>query len=58
MIDIPPILYKYMVQDGIMSRIVDSAPPEIMKLAKETDDRYFKYHFKHTFSNFVDKTKE
>ena len=58
MIGIPPILYKYMVQDGSMSKIIDSAPPEVMKLAKETDERYFKYHFKHMLSNFSEKTKE
>ena len=42
MIGIPPILYKYMVQDGRMSKIIDSAPSEVMKLAKETDEKYFK----------------
>ncbi len=41
MIDIPSDLTKYIVRDGRMSRIVDSAPPEILKLAKETDDKYF-----------------
>ena len=57
MIGIPPILYKYMVQDGRMSKIIDSAPSEVMKLAKETDEKYFKYHFKHIHSNISDKTK-
>ncbi len=58
MIDIPSDLMKYIVRDGRMSKIVDSAPPEILKLAKETDDRYFKCHLKHTFSNFISETKE
>lgn len=58
MIDIPSELIKYIVQDGRMSRIVDSAPHEIMKLAKETDDMYFKCHLSHVFSNFVDEVKK
>lgn len=57
MVGIPPVLYRYMVRDGDKSRIVDSAPPEIMKLAKETDERYYKYHLSHMLSNFED-TKE
>lgn len=57
MIAIPPVLYRYMVPDGDKSRIIDSAPLEIIKLAKETDERYYKYHLSHMLSNFEDTTE-
>lgn len=58
MIYVHPILYKYMVRDGNKSKIVDSAPPEIMELAKETDERYYKSHLSHMLSNFDNTTEE
>ena len=58
MIGIPPALYRYMVSDGDKSRIIESAPPEIMELAKETDEKYFKCHLSHMLSNFANETKE
>ena len=57
MINIPPVLYRYMIPDGDKSKIIDSAPPEIMKLAKETDERYYKSHLSHMLSNFDNSTE-